>query len=94
MSTALHRISSGVLAGIQFYDEESISGGHSRMSSRVPDEIQIHEEEKMSGSHSSDTIASIGFDNAATKKLVKKLDLRLIPILATIYLYAYLPRYS
>ncbi|ESZ90904.1 hypothetical protein SBOR_8711 [Sclerotinia borealis F-4128] len=92
MSTALHRISSGVLAGLQFYDEESISGGHNRMSSRVPDEVQIHEEEKMSESHSSETMASTRFDTAATKKLVKKLDLRLIPILATIYLVCFLDR--
>ncbi|KAF7857992.1 hypothetical protein EAF04_009348 [Stromatinia cepivora] len=92
MSNTLHRISSGVLSGLQFhYDEERISIGHNRMSSRVPDEVQIHEE-KISESHSSDTITSTGFDNAATKKLVKKLDLRLIPILATIYLVCYLDR--
>lgn len=87
MSNTLHRISSGVLAGLQFhYDEERISIGHNRMSTRVPDEVQINDEEKISESHSGDTITSIGFDNTAIKNLVKKLDLRLMPILAAIYL--------
>ncbi|KAF7923024.1 uncharacterized protein EAE98_007729 [Botrytis deweyae] len=93
MSTALHRISSGVLAGLQFYDEEeTISEGHDRMSSRVPDGVQIYVEEKMSESHSGDSIAATGFDDAATKRLVRKLDIRLIPILATIYLVCFLDR--
>lgn len=88
MSNALHRISSGVLAGLQFNDDEDrISTGHNRMSTRIPDEIQIHEEEKMSESQSNETMGATDFDKAATKKLVRKLDLRLIPILATIYLY-------
>ncbi|KAK6596609.1 high-affinity nicotinic acid transporter [Botrytis cinerea] len=93
MSTTLHRISSGVLAGLQYYDEEErISEGHNRMSSRVPDGIQIYEEEKMSESHCGDSIAATGFDDAATKELIRKLDLRLIPILATIYLVCFLDR--
>ncbi|KAF7945149.1 hypothetical protein EAE96_009928 [Botrytis aclada] len=93
MSNALNRISSGVLAGLQFYDEEEgISEGHNRMSSRVPDGVQIYEEEKISESHSGDSIAATGFDDAATKKLVRKLDIRLIPILATIYLVCFLDR--
>ncbi|THV45202.1 hypothetical protein BGAL_0517g00030 [Botrytis galanthina] len=93
MSTALHRISSGVLAGLQFYDEEErISEGHNRNSSGVPDGVQIYEEEKMSESHSGDSIAATGFDDAATKKLMRKLDIRLIPILAIIYLVCFLDR--
>ncbi|KAF5868703.1 putative high-affinity nicotinic acid transporter protein [Botrytis fragariae] len=93
MSTALHRISSGVFAGLQFYDEEErISEGHSRISSRVPDGVQIYKEEKTSESHSGDSIAATGFDDAATKQLIRKLDIRLIPILSTIYLVCFLDR--
>ncbi|QSZ33161.1 hypothetical protein DSL72_002747 [Monilinia vaccinii-corymbosi] len=93
MSTTLHRISSDVLAGINFHDdEEGISRGHSRMSSRLPNEVQIHEDENVSDSHSNESMASTGFDSAATKKLVRKLDLRLIPILSTIYLVCFLDR--
>ncbi|RAL61266.1 hypothetical protein DID88_010345 [Monilinia fructigena] len=92
MSTNLHRISLRVLAGIFSQDEESISGWHNRTSSRLPDRAQIHKEEKISGSHSSESLSSTGFDNAATKNLVRKLDLRLIPILSTIYLVCFLDR--
>ncbi|KAI9651352.1 hypothetical protein NHQ30_001393 [Ciborinia camelliae] len=92
MSTTLHRISSGILSGLQFHDEERISGEHNRINTKMPDEVQIHDEEKISESVSSEAMASTGFDSAATKKLVKKLDLRLIPILAAIYLCCFLDR--
>lgn len=90
MSMNLHRISSRILAVIRFHDEERILGELNRTSSRLPDPVQIQDEEKKSDPHSSESLSSTGFDNAATKNLVRKLDLRLVPILSTIYLYDFM----
>jgi hypothetical protein len=47
----------------------------------------------VSASGSVDSIEAQGFDEARTKKLVRKLDWHLIPFLSLIYLYFFPPRF-
>ncbi|PQE28879.1 high-affinity nicotinic acid transporter protein [Rutstroemia sp. NJR-2017a BBW] len=53
---------------------------------------ESHVLDKLPETNPSLTVATEGFNNIATKKLIRKLDLRLIPILAVLFLLCFLDR--